>query len=74
MKNKIFAIFLSVCICIAACVAFVSCKPQEPPTVKATADKYFTFTLIGSSYSIAAKDVNDLPPYVILPSTYNQKK
>ena len=40
-----------------------------------TDEKYFEFTLIaaGNKYSVKAKDVNDMPKNVVIPSEYNGK-
>ena len=42
--------------------------------VNPTPDEYFTFTLLGDdTYEIYAKDVNDIPAEIVIPSTYNAK-
>ncbi len=40
-----------------------------------TPDEYFTFTLLSDdTYSIAAKDVNNIPDTVVLPTAYQDKR
>ncbi|MBQ8497664.1 MAG: leucine-rich repeat protein [Clostridia bacterium] len=42
--------------------------------IQQTEDHYFTFTLLGNgTYDIKAKDINQMPAYVKLPSSYNGK-
>ncbi len=50
------------------------CQNCDEVTGEPTSDNYFTFTeLDDGTYSIAAKDVKNIPATVILPSSYNGK-
>lgn len=82
MKKTVFFILLT----LTMTLMLVSCQTHrhnyvdgictECDDVKAepTADEYFIFTeLADGSYSIAAKDITELPDVVIIPSTYNGK-
>lgn len=50
------------------------CQNCDEVTGEPTSDNYFTFTeLDDGTYSIAAKDVKNIPATIILPSSYNGK-
>ena len=68
--TSIFAFVLTIAVCITAFSACdVGLKRKEP-----TADSYFNFTLLDDdTYMIAAKDLNDLPATVVLPSEHEGK-
>ena len=83
MKNKIFKILtlfvillLSVCFMVACNQGNNSDEGTGDSNVQqnATADKYFTFTLLDDgAYSIKAKDIADMPANVVIPASYKRK-
>lgn len=68
--TSIFTFVFAIAVCITAFSACdVGLKRKDP-----TADTYFNFTLLDDdTYSIAAKDVNNLPTTVVLPAEHDGK-
>ena len=83
MKNKIIKILtlsvillLSVCFMVACNQGNNSDEGTGDSNVQqnATADKYFTFTLLDDgTYSIKSKDIADMPANVVIPASYKRK-
>ena len=75
--KKLLSVLLLCALFLFSAVGLSACgmiKNENYVHEEPTADEYFTFTLLeNDTYEIAAKDVNDLPAEVILPSTHDGK-
>ncbi len=74
VSKKFILFFIAISLAAVGAVFFIF-RNRNQEVLKPTPNKYFTFTLTddGEEYKISAKDKNNIPTGVVLPSSYNEK-